>query len=184
MGALISVWDEKCLCTAWYTCQMNENKRKQGNIFDAESLGGMYISARASGRQSLICFCKYILCILIQWDYHRTDMCVWMKLAKECLRDQPDPAQSHSDLGKGTVWAQCSLTSTSQLEVRILLTFWGGPCAWGHACFFKDSLKIEEEEEKRGPVWIFCPMYQPALATSTTLSVPSLQSCIAPPCIF
>lgn len=108
MGALISVWDEKCLCTAWYTCQMNENRRKQGNIFDAESLGGMYISARASGRQSLICFCKYILCILIHWDYHGTDTCVWMKLAKECLRDQPDPAQSHSDLGKGTVWAQFS----------------------------------------------------------------------------
>lgn len=87
---------------------MKENRRKQGNVFDAESLGGIYRSARASGRQGWICFYKYILCILIHWDYRRADLCVWMKLGKECLRDQPDPAQSHAHLGKGTARAQFS----------------------------------------------------------------------------
>lgn len=101
---------------------MNEHRKKQGNLTDTDPLGVVY---RAGGRQGLTFFGESILCVLVHWDGSGVYVCL-----DEPNKAHPDPAQSCSCLGKGQCGLSVALPSTSQL---ILLTFWGGSCAWGCA---------------------------------------------------
>lgn len=163
----MSLGDEKSLCTARCPCEMNEHRRNRGNIADPERLGDTY---RARGRQGLSCFGKSILCILVHWDGPGVYVCL-----QEPSKAHPDPAQSHSGLGKGTVWAQCSSAQHIPAGGAHPAGFLGRVLCMG-PCFFLTGLK--EEEEKKSPVWLLCPTCQRAPATSATLSV---HCCISPP---
>lgn len=126
----MSLGDEKSLCTARYPCEINEHRRNWGNIADPEPLGDTY---KARGRQGLSCFGKSILCILVHWDGPGVYVCL-----QELSKAHPDPPRAIQALGRGECGLSVALPSASQLEVHILLAFWGGSCAWGRAFFLQD----------------------------------------------
>ena len=108
----------------------------------------------------------------IHWDYHGADTRVWTKLAKECVRDQPDPAQSLSHLGKGTVWAQFSqhipAGGTHPAD------FLGWPLCVGTFVSLNWRKKWRSKVQSNSS----------ALHTSEVLPPLPPCLCISPPCIF